>query len=605
MIIENKNLLIEIGTEELPSDDLILYSKILIINLKRLLKKKLIKFDNIKNFITIRRISFLINIKHFDDNDIKEIIEKLLKQTTFTISMRWNNNNDAFIRPIIWYCLVHGSRLINHEIFNIKSGAYSLTHKIKTKSIKVDAYDYENTLKKYNVIVNYKERFSIINEQLLNLARKKKFKIIINKEILTNISNSVEYPKILVCKFKNKFLDLPEKLIINNLIEKNCIPLFKGNLISKFVVITDTYLKKIDKIKNGYNNCLNLKLSESEYFYNQKKGFLKNNKLRDLKRITFHEKIGSIYDKISRITYVIKNLDIKNKTEIIKSVILSKLDMQTKIVSEIPNMKALISAHEIKMNLKISEILYDYNKILNNDIPNLNISSLLIILDNFDSIVGFFLIGEKAKNKKDPFNLRRDVITIIKTSIKNKIKIDLFKVINIVLDSYKIKQKSKIKNELVYFFYDRLKFYSKNKFIKNIKNNDIYEKYLISNSYLKFKLYKFNSDLKYITKRIEKITAKNYIDLKKKYDRKIDKKYIKINLIIKFIKELKILRILNKNNLYFEYIKTILNMTKTINTFFNEIFILNADNEIKFNNLKILKILDKHLNALINFKHVE
>ncbi|HIH2762121.1 MAG TPA: glycine--tRNA ligase subunit beta, partial [Candidatus Azoamicus sp.] len=83
MINESKKLLIEIGTEELPSTELNLLSKLLLINLKILLKKNEIKFKSIKNFITIRRISFVINLNELNENIIKTIIEKLLKETQF------------------------------------------------------------------------------------------------------------------------------------------------------------------------------------------------------------------------------------------------------------------------------------------------------------------------------------------------------------------------------------------------------------------------------------------------------------------------------------------------------------------------------------------
>lgn len=605
MINESKKLLIEIGTDELPSTELNLLSKLLLINLKILLKKNEIKFKSIKNFITIRRISFVINVNEINENIIKTIIEKLLKETKFKTHMRWSENKDTFIRPIHSYVLIYGSRLIDHTIFGIKSNNYSLTHRIKKKYIKVTANNYEMELKKGNVIVDQKKRFNIIKKHLIKISKHNKIKLMINKEELTKISNSIEYPKIIICQFNKSFLDLPEKIIINNLFEKNCIPTVKKNITNKFIVIADTYINKLKKIKYGYENCINIKLSESSYYYKQTYNFLYKNKLKNLKNIIFHEKIGTLYNKIRRISYILNNLNFSNKFKIIKSIILSKLDIQTKIVSEMPNLKGIISAHNLKINKDISKILYEYNKIFNNEIPQSKIASIITLCDNIDNIVGFFLIGEKAKNKKDPFNLRRDSIIIIKTIIKNKLNIDLIKIIKLSLNSYKLDDKEQINKEVKEFILDRLKFYNKNKFITNIKSNNIYKIQIISTAYSKFNLYKIKEDIKILIKRISKFKNKNLIKNNHKYQRHIDKNINKIMLIKTFIKQLKIIRILYKNNLYFEYIKTILNLNIIIKNFFNNVFILNENKNIRLNNLKIINILDKYLNSLINFKNLK
>ncbi|HIH2763369.1 MAG TPA: glycine--tRNA ligase subunit beta [Candidatus Azoamicus sp.] len=567
MTTDNNKLLIEIGTEELPSNDLSSLSKILLINLKILYKKYNIKFKNIKNFITIRRISFIIEMDEFKEEYIKTIIEKLLKDTKFKINMRWEDNKETFIRPIIWYVLMYNSNLIKHKIFNIESNIFTESHRIKKKYIKVTAQTYEKDLKIVNVIVDQKKRLKIIKENLIKILIIKKIKLILNKEELTKISNSIEFPKIIVCKFNKLFLSLPEKIIINNLLEKNCIPIIKKNIINKFIIIADTYIKNQKKIKNGYEQCINMKLSESDFFYKQNYNFIEKNKLKNLKNIIFHEKIGNLYNKIFRMTFILKNLNVNEKIKIIKTIILSKLDIQTKIVSEMPNLKGIISAHNLKINKDISKILYEYNKIFNNEIPKSKIAAIITILDNIDNIVGFFLIGEKAKNKKDPFNLRRDAIIIIKTIITNKLNINLNNLIKFSLMSYNSLINKNINKEVIDFIFDRLNFYKKNNLLKKINTHNIYIKQLISTAYYKFSMYNVNNEIKILIKKINKIKNKNLIKNKNKYNRNIDININKIFLIKSFMKFLKITRILYKNNLFFEYIKTILTLKIQINNF--------------------------------------
>jgi len=216
--MENKqNLLVEIGTEELPYKKLNNLSILLEKNITKILIEQEIKFENIKNFITPRRFSIIINglpfkqkdkieIKKgpnikiaFDKNDtpkkptieflklyninikdvikitnkkgtwlffkkiipgklisniIADIIEKSLKNLNFQKPMRWGLNNISFIRPIHWYIIMLNNKLINHIFLNIKSNIFTYGHRfLNNNKIKVTSENYEYILEKKGYVI--------------------------------------------------------------------------------------------------------------------------------------------------------------------------------------------------------------------------------------------------------------------------------------------------------------------------------------------------------------------------------------------------------------------------------------------------------------------
>lgn len=595
----NDKILIEIGTEELPYKNLYNISKNLKDVIKNNIQKININYSLIKNFITSRRISFIITLCKTENNvilekKIKELIDKSLTDVNFKIKMRWKNYTKSFIRPVKWYVLLLNEKIINHTIFNIKSKNKTLSHKTLKKEIKINAHNYEYNLEKYgHVICNYKKRKDLIINSIKNHAKKHDLDIILKRESISNITNLIEYPSLIICSFKKEFLKLPKEIITTVLLKNNFCFLLKkkDKIINKIIIIVDA-LRKTKEIKTGYEYIINTKLSELKYLYENEKKYIKTTKISDLKKLVLNDKLGNMYEKTIRIkniiTYINNTLDKKSNKTLIKAAKLIKIDMLTKIVTEIPELNGLICSYNLE-NIKIKKHLYNYNRIINNKIKKNKHSSLLVLSDLIDNITSFFVIGKIPTSSKDPFNLKKDAKLIIKIIIKNKININIKDIIEYTLKLHKVN--NNILNSNISNFIKQ-KITNKKEYDLIIKSTD---NILMANNKITLmktlNKYQFNEKLTSFLKRIYKITEKNkilsYIKINKNLFIKIEEKI----LFTKIKKQLKTLNFLNKKNLFFECAKTFTLLENEITKYFNNVLVLDKETKTKNNRLKLLNII--------------
>lgn len=591
------NILIEIGTEELPYKNLHKVFKKLKENIRTNTKKLNINFNLIKNFITSRRIAFVIELNKEEKNiNIKEKIKNLvnifLKEMSFSVKMRWHNYTNEFVRPIKWYILLLNNKTINHTIFNVKSQNKTLTHKTLKKEIKINANNYENSLEKNGyVICNYTKRKNIIINLVKKYAKENKLNIVLKRDSINNITNLIEYPSMIICNFKKLFLKMPEEIITTILLKNHfCFLLKKKNKLTNEVIIISDILRKNKEIKNGYEYIINTKLSEAKFLYENDKNLIKKSNINNLKKLVLNNKLGNIYEKTRRVKNLvifIKNkLNIKYKN-IISATKLIKIDMLTKIVTEIPELNGLIYSSNLK-NKKIKTYLYNYNRMLNNKIKKNIPSAIITLADIIDNITSFFVIGKIPTSSKDPFNLKKDSKLIIKIIIKNKININIKDVINHALFLHK-NQNNTLVEKITNFITQKIINEKKNKIQQKIENIlEIKNKMDLIDKLIP---YNFNENLSSLIKRLQKITEKNKINLIKKINTKLLIK-VEEKILFKKIKFfLKIINILKKQNLLFEGAKTFLMIEKQITSYFSNVLVLNKNIDIKNNRLKLLNII--------------
>ncbi|WMC18997.1 MAG: glycine--tRNA ligase subunit beta [Enterobacteriaceae bacterium PSpicST1] len=638
------NFLLEIGTEDLPHKSLILIAKSLLYNFIIELKKYKINYIKINWFATSRRLAikiynlsilklkkikkynnnnlyinsnnkkkYNINFKLFKKKIIKVINNSLNKLNKFK-KMRWNNKKIFFIRPIRNIIILLNNKLISipTSILGIKSTRKIYGHHFMgiKKIIIKNANNYPNILfSKCKVIADYNIRKFLIIKKII-------FKIInkigitdLDIKFLNELTSLVEWPVILIGNFKKKFLKYPIEPIIYIMKKyQKILPIYnKKKILSKFVLILNIKSINSNIIINDNEKLLNYRLNNISIFFKKDcKKSLENN-LNELKKIILQKKMGTLYEKIFRIIIISILLSNINKFNINYSIrlnLISKCDLIKNVVIKFPKLKGIMGMYYSHYYKESENISISLNKKININFLNNNIikkkkilSSLLLISNKIDFLVGIFGIGYISKSKRDPFEIRRNTLYILNTIINEKIKLNLKNIIikSILLYGNKIKNNNVI-NDIINFIFKRfyflyikkgyseeiiksinkykfiniLNFYNYLKSIKfflNIKNS---YNLINSNKRIKNILYKYNN---IIYKKI-KISL-----LKKKYEIKLFKKIIllnkKINKLI-FKKKYK--------NIFIEFI----NINKYIIIFFNKIIIINKNNKICINRLTIL-----------------
>lgn len=549
---------------------------------------------------------FLSYQKKYSNKFIKKTIIEIIKNSIKNIEsikkMRWNTNKEYFIRPIHWIAAIINNKTLKFKFLNIKSSNYTYGHRyLANQKIQISPENYETVLESHGyVIASHQKRKRRIINQIKIETKKLNSNPFYNEELIVDITNSVELPNVLIGHFKKDFLKIPKEIIISIITKyQKCIPIIKNRKLSNaYLIIINNSTELKEKIINGYNYSINARLYDLTKLYKTEKLLnLKSNKEK-LKNLIFHEKLGSIYDKIERIKLLSSKIKIskKNNKYITKAIELFKLDLTTKMVTEIPELAGVIGSYYLKENTNIKNAIYESNKPTNKDdyIPKTSLGTEISLFDKIDTLIGFFSINKDPTSTKDPYALKKITNAIIKIITNSNKEINLENLINASINTYNT-ENNKIKDKILTFISNRIKLFHKNdiynqntiKLYNDYKN--INTTYKIINDTNVFFKYISSKELITISKRVNNILTNNKnTNSKSKIKRKLTKLHEEIRLL-NFIKtNKKIIHILNKNKLYFESLKKTMEINNLTNVFFEKIMILDKNEQIKINRLNIL-----------------
>ena len=565
---------------------------------------------------------------------LKKNLPSILDKITWNKSMKWGNNQMFWGRPLKSILAVFDENKIEFNFHHLKSSNYTFVDKDfeeKTKKF-INFKSYQAYFKSIKIILDQDKRKDFILNELKKVSKKKNLLIDLNDNLLNEITNIVEKPKIILCEFDKKFLNIPKEiLIISMQNHQKYIPTFdkKQNLTNFFLVVSDSKDLK-GYVKLGNERVIEARLNDAEFFWNRNKSQNLIKQLSDLKRINFFNGLGSYFDKTLRI----KNLSSlisdelmisKEKIEIAASI--CKVDLKSDLVAEFPELQGIMGGHfalaqgfEKEVCQSISEHYLPSG--LDSKVPKNLYSITLSLSDKLDTLVGFFGLNLIPTGSRDPYALRRNTIGLVRLIVENKIRIKLRSIINYSLTLYKEQgyefDITKVLKELNNFILDRLKNYSKEKDIRadimesSILSNDIDDIY---NGYKKAEI--LNRNIKKeiginvvgIYKRSFNILnseiIKNKIELSNSVDTGLFKNDFEKNLYKK-IQDLKKYFInSDKNNNFEESLKELFKFKQDVNSFFDNVKVNDENELIKKNRLELLNLLCKSFDNFFNFSKIE
>lgn len=458
--------------------------------------------------------SYEVKISEILQNCAPQIIHKMVN--SWPKLMRWNIGASAqtakWIRPIRNILCLFGSEIIKFEFAGLNSNNLTFGHFVKGfDAIKInDAKDYEKTLKDNFVIVDLEKRREEITSQIKKIVLENDLKTVDNNEdsqLLDEVTGLCEYPTALVGKIADNFMILPDELLILTLKLNQkyfCLKTKYENLSEKFIFISNAIItdSNREKIISDNEKLVSARLADAEFFIHEdlKKPLI--SRVDDLKKVIFHQKLGSVYDKICRLEEVAKfvaifipHCDLPSVPRVCK---LSKADLTTKIVGEFPEMQGQIGsfyAHQEGESEKIVAAIYEHYLPIGSaaQLPKTGLGIVMSIADKIDSIVGFFLTGDKPTSSRDPYALRRAALGIIKISTHFEIELPIRNLVEKSLNSYStnllktffnneeksIESKKSLIDEIIKFFIERLKFYLKDtKQLRQDVVNAVIDEYL-------------------------------------------------------------------------------------------------------------------------------
>ncbi len=362
--------------------------------------------------------------------DVKEVLSKILplsvRGVTFPKNMRWNSEGISFGRPIRWIMAVFGDSVVEFELTpSLRSSRKTKGHRfLGSQDIEVGSpCDYPELLRK-NSVEPEKERRKSIIKGFLDSLKDKDLSWIEDDDLLDEVSNLVEFPYPVVGSFHERFLDLPEEVVINVLkVHQKFFSFRKGDRLSNTFVGVSNNKPSGDEIKKGYERVVEARLNDALFFMEEDlKLPFDRARLEKLKEILFHKDLGSMYDKTMRLVelslFISRELPLGDEEKVKRASTISKMDLTTHMVFEFPELQGVMGREYAKRLGEDEEVflaLFEQYlpRFAGDDIPKTDVGTVISLADKMDNLTGLFGAGEEPTSGADPHGLRRSALGIV------------------------------------------------------------------------------------------------------------------------------------------------------------------------------------------------
>lgn len=455
------------------------------------------------------RDNYVYAIKHLAGQPVVELLPGLLMDILTSLSfpktMRWADYEFRFVRPIRWMVALFGDQIIPVEICGVKSGKFSMGHRFMQQSLKAaaesqgllsaalskvgnkvysalagvkgaveipSAGDYKKVMYDNFVMVDQDERRALILQQIKDLAAQNGGEAEINEDLLEEVNYLVEWPTALCGKFEEKFLSLPKECIITPMREhQRYFPVLDedGNLLNKFITVRNGGSEHLDIVTHGNERVLRARLSDAEFFFNEDRATKLEDRLEKLKTVSFQEGLGNMYDKSERLVKMAEMLRFAINTpvdeeELRRCALLCKTDLVTGMVIEFTELQGVMGREYALLDGEKPEVatgIFEHYlpRFAGDALPATTIGRIVGIGDKLDNICATFSRGLAPTGSQDPYALRRQALGVINILLDANYHISLAKIIagTLYLLDIKPEESGKLVPQIMEFFKQRLR----------------------------------------------------------------------------------------------------------------------------------------------------
>ncbi|QMU56007.1 MAG: glycine--tRNA ligase subunit beta [Candidatus Mycalebacterium zealandia] len=367
-------------------------------------------------------------------------------------SMRWNGQSAVFARPIRKISCFYGGKPLKIEAPGIPFSNTVSGHRFAGgKPFKPAGWKpYLQFLRKNFVIADPEERRTLIEKEVARECKKLGGVFRRDDELLDTVCGLVEHPLVLSGNFEKKFLELPQEVLTS--VMKNhqkYFPVFStsGGLMPHFVFVCGTPVKDASAVIKGNERVLRARFVDAEFFHTEDLKKPLRDRTGELESMIFLSGLGTYGDKTARLEKIAAELALKTGKKTLvnklkKSARLSKADLATQMVFEIPELQGVMGGHYASKQGEDKDVVAAIEEhymptARDSEIPATDAGALLAIADKIDNICGCFYLGMKPSGSSDPLALRRQAIGLIRTALDKNLDFSLAGLIDFTLNLLK------------------------------------------------------------------------------------------------------------------------------------------------------------------------
>jgi len=430
---------------------------------------------------------------------IAEALEHTIRNFPWPKSQRWGEGSLKWVRPLHSILCLFDGAVVALDVDGIKAGNKAYGHRFMAPEwFEVsDFADYQAKLLVHKVVLDAADRAAAIEKRVHELAAEKGLEWVEDRGLLAEVAGLVEWPVPLMGNFDPAFMEVPEEVLILTMKKDQKYFVTRdpktGKLAPHFITVAN--MEPSDggvAVGQGNERVLTARLSDAKFFWEQDLKVKLDDRLDDLKDIVFHEKLGSVENRVKRMEALSVQLsDFIHGCDRVaadRAAALAKADLVSGMVFEFPEVQGVMGRYyalaQGESNAVADAIRDHYSPLGPNDeCPTSPVSVAVALAEKIDTLVCFFAINQKPTGSKDPFALRRAALGVIRLITENELSIKLIPLfkkhfellisvskeptIHYSTDYLGIDAVPQSMIELLEFFSDRLKVQQKDKGVRH------------------------------------------------------------------------------------------------------------------------------------------
>ncbi len=378
---------------------------------------------------------------------LAEAIPAIVRAFAWPKSMRWGKASASseslrWVRPLSGIVAIFGDELVPCEVSGIAAGFATRGHRFHCPGeITIgSASDYAEKLRACHVIVDHEERQAIVRDGAAKAAADAGLTLVADDGLVIENAGLTEWPVPLLGRFDEAFLEVPPEVIqLTARVNQKYFVVngADGKLANGFVCTANIDAKDGGaEIVAGNRKVLAARLSDARFFWEQDRKTKLEDHAKKLDRITFHEKLGTIADKVERVAKlaewlasegIVPNCDPALARQAAE---LAKADLVTEMVGEFPELQGLMGGYYARaegLPDAVADAIRDHYKPVGqgDQVPTAPVTVAVALADKLDTLFGFFSIGETPTGSRDPFALRRAAIGVLSLLSANNVRLPI------------------------------------------------------------------------------------------------------------------------------------------------------------------------------------
>ena len=344
-------------------------------------------------------------------------------------SQRWGSEHETFVRPVRWICALLGEEVVPVSYADVKSGNTTRGHRVLApgEHVVADPSCYERVLED-SFVLSSDRREAAIREGIAAIeAERPGSHVDTPARIFDEVVNLCEWPTVLVGKFDEEFLRVPQEIICESMLSnQRYFPIFdaEGKLTREFVIVSNADPKVSDTVVAGNERVVRPRLDDAKFFFDEDLKRPMEEFVQRLGIVTFQEKLGTTLQKVQRMEKLAAAVargageDEQGVELAVRAAHLAKADLVSQAVVEFTNQQGVMGGYYAEAAGEAPEVCAAIRehyrpRFAGDELPSGVCGKCVAVADKLDTCCGIFAIDEPPTGSSDPYAVRRAAIGII------------------------------------------------------------------------------------------------------------------------------------------------------------------------------------------------